>query len=98
MKNSINIEINGKLYTVRPSTRKNKKYDVYILNYEDSKHPNINYLLSFGDKRYQHFYDKFSYYSDLNHYDENRREKYFKRHGYTNDVSSAKFWSNNFLW
>lgn len=92
------IEINEQMYLIKPSTRKNKKYDVFTLNYDDSKHPNIKYLLSYGDRRYQQFYDHFLHFKDLNHYDETRRKRYFKRHGYTNDVNSAKFWSNNFLW
>ena len=50
------------MYQFKVSTRKNKKYDVYKHN---------KYLVSFGDKRYEHYEDKtpIKYYSNLNHYD-----------------------------
>jgi hypothetical protein len=92
------IEINGVLYTVKPSQRKNKKYDVFVSSYIDSEHKFLKYLLSYGDKRYQHYHDAFGFYKNLNHSDIKRRERYFKRHDQTDDVHSAKFWSNNFLW
>jgi hypothetical protein len=83
------INIDGEKFIVKKSTRKNKKYDVYF---------NDEYLLSYGDKRYQHYLDKFKQYSDLNHKDKKRQESYFKRHGETDDIFSAKYWSNNYLW
>jgi hypothetical protein len=76
-------------FYVRPSTRKNKKYDVF----EDDK-----YLLSFGDKRYQQYYDKIGFYSHLNHLDNERKKRYYARHGKTNNKKSAKYWSNKYLW
>jgi hypothetical protein len=76
-------------YTIYKSTRKNKKYDVY---------DNGKYLLSFGDARYQQYYDKLGAYKHLNHYDENRRRLYYLRHGYTDNIKSAKYWSNRYLW
>ena len=36
------------MYTFKISTKKNKKYDVY---------KNSKYLVSFGDKNYQHYKD-----------------------------------------
>ena len=76
-------------YLVKKSTRKHKKYDVYHNN---------KYLLSFGDNRYQQYYDKIGSYSKLNHNDLNRKRLYYARHGETNDKNSAKYWSNKYLW
>ena len=55
------------MYTFQVSTRKNKKYDVY---------KNGKYLLSFGSKTHQQYYDKIDHYSNLNHLDRVRRDKY----------------------
>lgn len=77
------------IFDVIPWTRKNKKYDVY----KDNK-----YILWFGDVRYSHYYDKIGTYKDLNHNDEKRKEAYYKRHGLTDDIYWAKWWSNNILW
>lgn len=83
--------VNGKVYKIMKSIRKNKKYDVYL----DDK-----YITSYGDKRYQHFKDKFGLYSHLNHNDEKRRESYRKRHqnDYIDDPNYAGYWSYNYLW
>ena len=82
-------KING--YTIKVSTRKNKKYDVY----KDDK-----YITSFGDKRYQHYKDLIGYYSSLNHNDKKRRDNYRMRHknDYINDDSKAGYWSYHYLW
>tara|TARA_R110002124_G_scaffold71913_1_gene192352 strand:+ start:2141 stop:2404 length:264 start_codon:yes stop_codon:yes gene_type:complete len=48
---------------------KNKKYSI---RYKGK-------LVSFGDKRYQHFRDKIGKYSNLNHNDAVRRTAYLKR-------------------
>jgi len=81
---------NRNFYIV-PSSRKNKKYDVY---------ENQKYLLSYGDKRYQQFYDKFGHYKNLNHGDITRRKSYRARHRSEQKKSpdTAGFWSDNFLW
>ena len=76
------------LYTFKKSTRKNKKYDVY-------KH-NV-YLVSFGDNRYEQYFDKIGLYSDKNHNDKKRRDAYYKRHGKA-DFESAKWFSHKYLW
>jgi|LakMenE01Jun11ns_1017448.scaffolds.fasta_scaffold9945944_2 hypothetical protein len=75
-----------------PSTRANKKYDVYT---EGGK-----YVVSFGDNRYEHYFDKFGYYSHLNHGDSQRRKRYQSRHkkDYITDPRYAGYWSWNFLW
>ena len=79
-------------WSIKPSEKKNKKYDVY----KDGK-----YILSFGDKRYQHYKDFFGYYKKLNHLDEKRRISYRKRAegiGKLGDPYSSNFWAYNFLW
>ena len=77
------------MYEFKVSTRKNKKYDVY---------KNGKYLLSFGDSRYQHYHDKLGYYRHLDHNDEERRERYYKRFGEDADFESAKYFSHELLW
>lgn len=78
-------------YTIVPSKKTNKKYDVYKKGI---------YITSFGDVRYQQFKDKLGYYSHLDHFDENRRKAYRKRHAndYINDPMYAGYWSWKFLW
>lgn len=86
--NMYEVIIRRKKYIVVPSRKKDKKYDVYV----DGK-----YLLSFGSRAYEHYYDRFGYYSDLNHLDKKRRKLFYARHGKTNDVKSALYWSK-YLW
>ncbi len=84
--------MNSDKWDVEPSKRKNKKYDVYH---------NDKYILSFGDKRYQHYFDKFGYYSNLNHLNKKRRDSYKKRAegiGNLNNPYSSNFWSYWGLW
>lgn len=52
----------------------------------------------FGDVRYEQYYDKLGYYKNLNHYDENRKYKYYKRHGRDAKEGTAKWFSHNILW
>lgn len=72
-----------------PSTNKNKKYDAYVNNKK----------YSFGDRRYDQFYDKIGFYSDLNHYDKKRRDNYISRHknDKLNEYSNGYF-SMFYLW
>jgi hypothetical protein len=77
------------MYSFKISTRKNKKYDVY---------KNDKYLTSFGDKRYEHYYDKIGHYSNLNHLDDKRKDNYYKRFGKSAMFESAKYFSHNYLW
>lgn len=78
-------------YEIRKSTRKGKKYDVY----KDG-----TYLLSFGALAYEQFRDStpLKAYKHLDHMDKERQRLYFARHGRTTDKSSAKYWSNKYLW
>ena len=51
------------MYVFKPSTRKNKKYDVY---------KNDKYLVSFGSSLNKQYFDKIGYYSNLNHLDKKK--------------------------
>ena len=88
------IQIGDDIYRLSKSSRKNKKYDVFLFD-DDNK---WKYIISFGDSRYQQFKDKLKLYSGLDHLDKTRKKNYYARHGESADKSSAKFWSNNILW
>ena len=79
------------MYQFKVSTRKNKKYDVY---------KNNKYIISFGDKNYEHFEDRTpnNFYWSLNHYDEKRRQNYYKRFGNSPAYESAMYFSHKYLW
>lgn len=77
-------------YIFRKSTRKNKKYDVFNTKGE--------YIVSFGDKRYQQYEDKIGAYSHLDHKDDSRRYRYYKRFGIDAEEGTAKYFSNHYLW
>ena len=77
------------MYVFKPSTRKNKKYDVY---------KNDKYLISFGSSSNQHYFDKIGYYSNLNHLDKRKKENYYKRFGKVATFESAKWFSHKYLW
>lgn len=81
----------GKYIFVAPAVRKGKKYSVYNKS-------NGKYITSFGALNYEHFKDKIGHYKSLNHLDKQRRKLYFQRHGHTTDKTSAKYFSNKFLW
>lgn len=75
---------------VAPSRRKNKKYDVYL---------DGEYVLSFGDKRYEQFKDKIGYYSSMDHNDRDRRSNYINRHRKDIDnYGNAGYFAYNYLW
>jgi hypothetical protein len=93
------IQLGNKLYKVEKSKKKYKKYDVYILTNKNK----LKYLLSYGDNRYQHFYDYLKKWSHLNHNNEERRKNYRRRHSAMSgkniyNPSKAAFWSYWFLW
>ena len=75
------------------STRKNKKYMVYVKTESGKKK-----LIHFGDSRYQHFKDKIGLYSHLDHNDPKRKANYYSRHGKATSKASAKYWSHKILW
>lgn len=67
-----------------------KKYDVY----KDNK-----YMVSFGDKRYQQYYDKIGHYRSKDHKDEKRRQLYNIRHKKDKDIKlSAGWFASHYLW
>lgn len=74
--------IDGKKYTIIPSTRKNKKYDVFL----DGK-----YVVSFGDIRYESF-PQHKNKERLENY------KSRHRNDNINDPNYAGFWSYWILW
>ena len=77
------------MYTFRKSKRKNKKYDVF---------KNNKYLVSFGDSRYQQYFDKIGVYTRLNHNDNKRRSNYYSRFGRNPKYESAMWFSHKYLW
>lgn len=77
------------MYEIIVSNRKNKKYDVF---------KNGKYLVSFGDVRYEQYYDKLGHYSHLNHLDEKRKSNYYSRFGNDAKKDSAKYFSHMYLW
>ena len=88
------IEIQ-KGFFIKKSSRKGKKYDIYVKR--DGKY---TYQLSFGSGAHRHYKDKtpLQAYKHLDHVDEDRRRRYYLRHGRTNDKHSAKYWANKYLW
>lgn len=82
-----------KLLGFQVSNKKNKKYDAIMDNNGRIK------LISFGDKRYEHYFDKLGHYSHLNHNDKERRRLYRLRHQNDNlDEYSPGFFSWHILW
>jgi hypothetical protein len=78
-------------YIIKPSRNKKKKYDVF----KDGK-----FLLSYGDINYSHYKDFFGYYSELDHLDKKRRQRYWMRHknDHIHDPNYPGYWSWWFLW
>ena len=90
----INIKINGQIFKVAKSKRKNKKYDVF---------KDENFILSFGDTRYSHYKDKFKLYSKDDHNDLTRLKNFRNRfktlyEKNKNNPLSSIYWSWNYLW
>ena len=79
-------------FIIRPSSTKYKKYDVYHVRNPSSR------LLSFGDRRFFQFFDRIGHYIELNHYDEERRQRYYKRHNKDHGLYSPDWFSKVFLW
>jgi len=90
------------LLVFEKSSRKNKKYRVTIIKPNDEKQK-----IEFGDIRYKNYKDRIGLYSNLDHLDINRRQKYLARatkiknkQGQltSNIVFSPNWFSINFLW
>jgi hypothetical protein len=82
-------------HIVKPSTRKDKKYDVFD---KDNKK-----IVSFGAKNMSHYKDAIGYYSNLDHNDKKRRDNFRSRfkalyEKNKNNKNSAIYYSWNYLW
>lgn len=89
-----NITVGSIQYTIKPSTVKNKKYDVFAQGKK---------VTSFGDDRYQQYKDKVGTYRHLDHHDPTRRASWLSRHandiGIRNkDPRYASYWAKRLLW
>jgi hypothetical protein len=77
------------------SPLKTKKYRVYL---------NPNYYVDFGAIKpdgtpYEQYKDGVSdLYEAYSHYDDKRRERYYKRHSINYDFPSADWFSKRYLW
>ena len=98
------METKKELYKIFKSTSKNKKYSVYVKG-DNAK----TKLIHFGDTRYQQYKDTtpLKLYSDLNHNDTIRRNRYLQRaKGIKDkqgnltwkDKNSANYYSVKYLW
>jgi len=76
------------------SKAKNKKYSVWVMANGKPK------LLHFGQLGYGQYRDTtpLRAFSHLDNNDPERRRLYFARHGFSNDETTPKYWSNRFLW
>ena len=80
-----------KLFKIIKATKFPKKYCAIFNNHKKK--------VCFGDRRYQHYYDKIGYYSNLNHKDPNRRRLYRLRHrGEQNRKYSPGWFAWHYLW
>ena len=82
------ISLNG--FVFERSKNPLKKYTVYDKNGKK--------ITDFGARGYQHYYDRIGVYSSLNHLDEERKRRYYARHGKRAKRLSAKWFSHRFLW
>lgn len=90
------IELDGINFIISPN--KNKKYRAI---FQDGS------FVDFGAAGYQHYFDKIGLYSNLNHYDVDRRISYIKRHSAIkkkdgsraiSDTHSPAYLSLHYLW
>jgi hypothetical protein len=80
---------------------KYKNYDIYVSDrYPKKYYANVNgKKVYFGDQRYEQYYDKMGYYSDLNHLDNKRRRLYKSRHQKDRfRTGSAGWFADKILW
>ena len=84
-----------KLLKIEVSKAKNKKYASILVDKNTGKKRTVNW----GDKRYQHYYDKLGKYSNLNHNDKKRRDNFKSRFGNRSKIKySASYFANKYLW
>lgn len=74
-----------KIIKIDPSSQKNKKYKATI------KGDDGNYIVHFGDNRYQQYKDStgLNKYSNMDHNNITKRRAYFKRHSGLENKSAA---------
>lgn len=88
---------NYKGYDIYLSDKPDKKYFALVPSVKSDKF--IKVYFGGDPKKYQHYYDKMGYYSNLNHNDEKRRANYHKRHGTENALKgTANYFAANILW
>jgi len=76
-------------YPIYLSERVNKKYYAVVNNHK----------VHFGDKRYEHYFDKMGHYSNLDHNDKERRKRYKQRHEKDRHIKDSAGWfADNILW
>ena len=65
-------QIQNNVLSIQPTPEEHpKKYKAILKNGKS---------IYFGSKNHHHYFDRIGYYSHLNHMDQNRRERYRKRH------------------
>jgi len=91
------VRYNQITFTIKaPSKNPLKKYDVF---------QGKTFIVSFGQKYpngvpYEQYKDKLGYYSQYDHDDKKRRDRYRQRHrgDYIDDPTRAGFWAYRNLW
>lgn len=78
-----------------------KGYDIYLSDKYPKKYYALvnNKKIYFGDRRYGQYYDKLGYYYNLNHFDDNRRSKFWQLHNKSvNKIGTPGWFSIHILW
>ena len=93
-----------KIIDIKPSKKPLKKYDAFVENNETKRVR----VISFGQKYpdgtpYEQFKDKIGFYKKYDHNDEERRQRYLKRHSKYPKFDeegryTASYFADYFLW
>lgn len=77
-----------------------KGYNIYVSDKPSKKYYAVvnNKKVHFGARGYDQYFDKLGHYEKYNHYDEERRERYYKRHKINYPKGSPDWFSKNILW
>ncbi len=78
-----------------------KGYDIYLSDKYPKKYYALinNKKIYFGDMRYGQYHDKLGYYSNIDHFDRNRRSMFWKRHAKSiNKIGTPGWFSLHILW
>jgi hypothetical protein len=91
-----------KMIRFQKSKAKNKKYAAILSKICCNTIKKKEYILNFGDKRYQQYEDKtgLNLYSKLDHFDKKRRNNYHSRHSKNvkQGIFSPAYFSMEYLW